>query len=634
MNYSWKNKCRLLLRPVYIHFGFLRKVRQKYLRWRLISASKLESIINSSYNADALRALTDRRFGSANFFETVNLNEITIWPEIDVSTVSFNSSRWIKPFIASLFAQNYPLSKIHLRIVDHGSSDDTLAQIRGQLAAVEGSFASAQLIQQENLGFGAGHDCAIRTGSSKYCLVTNLDLEFLPNSLCEVVSAAMSDKAGAVASWELRQIPFEHPKYYDPVTLEANWSSHACVLIRRSAYLAVGGYDREIFMYAEDVELSYRFRSYGYILKYVSRAVVSHFTYESAGQIKPLQYSGSAIGNFYIRLRYGKKADQVAGFLLYAVRFLRPSPFPGAKSILLKNAWKTIGKIPHFVHGKGTAQVAFPLRGYDYEMKRDGAFFESQPSDILKNYPLVTIITRTYQGRGMFLRQAMQSVFNQTYSTIELIVVEDGGETQKELVESLSGRAPLGFRIRFLENEKLGRSAAGNAALAASEGRFVMFLDDDDLLFSDHVETLVAILLSDENFSAAYALAFEVHTSVSSDRTTYSEDYFHTPGLFRQEWDYEVLLDHNFIPIQAILFDRQLYEQRGGFDTELDQLEDWNLWLRYGFGNRFAYVPKTTSLFRSPTEFETRSARHGLLHLAYNDAKRRAASSLERLGLH
>src|SRR5690606_21220136 len=97
-----------------------------------------------------------------------------------------------------------------------------------------------------------------------------------------------------------------------------------------------------------------------------------------------------------------------------------------------------------------------------------------------------------------------------------------------------------------------------------------------------------------------------------------------TPCVFYQEWDHEVMQDHNFIPIQAIVFKRQLFEQRGGFDVELDQLEDWHLWLRYGYRNTFRFIGKTTSLFRSPADYEVRSARAMKLHEAYVDAKTRA----------
>jgi hypothetical protein len=160
-----------------------------------------------------------------------------------------------------------------------------------------------------------------------------------------------------------------------------------------------------------------------------------------------------------------------------------------------------------------------------------------------------------------------------------------------------------------------------------------MFLDDDDLLFADHIEALASPLLQDASLAAAYALAFEVLTQVSADGSGYTEESFQTLGIYHQEWDYDVLLDHNFIPIQAIVFKRALYEQRGGFDVGLDLLEDWNLWLRYGYGQRFFHVSKTTSLYRTPADPEKHSERQALLHFAYEEAKTRALTSLERLGV-
>jgi GT2 family glycosyltransferase len=629
---SWldKNKLRAMLRPIYMRFGMLRIIRQKYVYMRILAASKLHILSNSSNNLLALQALSNRRFNRQALLNSMALASPDDYPEIDVSIVSYNSSRWISAFLRSLLAQNYPLSKINFFVVDNGSQDDTVPQLELLLTDVRLRFASTRIIQQKNLGFGAGHDRAIRVGKSEFCLVTNLDLEFHPNSLCDVVRVALSDQADGVASWELRQIPYEHPKYYDPVTLETHWSSHACILIRRSAYVKVGGYDPHIFMYAEDVELSYRFRSYGYVLKYVPCATVSHFTYDTVGQIKPLQFSGSSIGNLYIRFRYGNVIDQFSGIAFYCSRFFLPSPFAGAKSLLLKKALGLCARLPHFLSQKGDFAAYFPLRGFDYEMTRDGAFYQVRPWAINVEPPLVSVITRTYKGRSMFLEQAMQCVFNQTYPAIELLVVEDGGDSQQELVASLAERAPSRCRVRFLANEKLGRSAAGNAGLAAAAGSYLMFLDDDDLLFSDHIETMITALSSDTTLSAAYALSIEVHTTINSATDSYVENAFHTPNLFRQEWDYDILLDHNFIPIQAIMFKRELYELHGGFDETLDQLEDWNLWLRYGCGNRFIHIPKTTSLFRSPANQEIRADRHAMLHQAYDDAKRRAINSLQK----
>ncbi|WP_442594929.1 glycosyltransferase family 2 protein [Parapusillimonas sp. JC17] len=621
-----RRKAVQVLRPVYARFAVLHKVRHKLAYWK---AEAVRDIKEKWYSPDNLRAMQDlsnRRFLLQPGMAQAKRADGD-WPEIDVSVVSYNSERWIGQFVGSLQAQRYPLWRIHLRFVDHGSQDGTVDQIRSWMQEAETQFASVSLIEQENLGFGAGHDRAIREGKSDYCLVTNLDLEFSPDALIEVVSAALRDQAGEVASWELRQVPFEHPKYYDPVTLETNWSSHACILLRRSAYEKVTGYEPRLFMYAEDVELSYRFRSYGYALKYVPRAVVHHYTYQSAGEVKPMQFTGSTIGNVYLRVRYGSKADRMAGLALYSSLFMMPALFPGARKALLQNAGKLMGNWRHFSRGKGDARASFPFRAMDYEFRRDGAFWEVEPVSP-SQAPLVSIVTRTYRGRGMFLRQAMQSVFNQAYPNIELIVVEDGGDTQKAVVDAMSAHAPPGFQVRFLPQPKLGRSAAGNAGLAAATGQYLMFLDDDDLLFADHVETLVTALRRRPEASAAYALAVEVHTDLDKENDRYVETEFNTPHVFFQEWDYEVMTDHNFIPIQAILFKRELYEQRGGFDVELDQLEDWNLWLRYGHGQQFTYVAKTTSLFRSPADFQTRSARALLLHEAYNQAKDKAAEAV------
>jgi len=376
------------------------------------------------------------------------------------------------------------------------------------------------------------------------------------------------------------------------------------------------------------VELSYRFRSYGYVLKYVPNAVIKHFSYESAGQIKPLQYLGSAAGNVYIRLRYGDAFSKIIGCLLYGMRFMLPSPFNGAKTLLLKKAFQISREAIHFSKGKGTATSYFPVRGFDYEMSREGAFYEVQQVSEANFVPSVTVITRTYQGREVFLKQAMRSVFNQTYASIELIVVEDGGDSQCALVSSLS--APPGCQVRHIANPKLGRSAAGNTGLAAATGEYVMFLDDDDLLFADHIEILVSELERNPKLAAAYSLAMEVRTNVAPDKSSYIEEHYSTPDVFLQEWNYDALLDHNFIPIQAILFKQELYALHGGFDIELDQLEDWHLWLRYGFDATFQFVPKTTSLFRSPADFNFRNQRHDLLHNVYDVAKRKALLSVPK----
>ncbi len=63
---------------------------------------------------------------------------------------------------------------------------------------------------------------------------------------------------------EARQFPEEHPKPYDPETGLTTWASGACMLIPRRVYETIGGFDENIFMYMEDVDLSWRARGAGF----------------------------------------------------------------------------------------------------------------------------------------------------------------------------------------------------------------------------------------------------------------------------------------------------------------------------------------------------------------------------------
>ncbi|EJM31977.1 glycosyltransferase [Pseudomonas sp. GM25] len=611
---------RALLRPIYQKLPFLIGVRMRLRSIVNATRARMMRAINSQNNLKAIQTIADRRFGYAPVVPVFEAQ-----PVVDVSIVTYNSGKWVDGFFASLKTQDYPLNKLNLCFVDNGSKDNTVDDLQRWKTQLAAELAGFEIVQGENVGFGLGHDRAIKTGHSEFVLISNIDIVFAPDSISRVVATAHSDTSGAVASWELRQAPYEHPKYYDPVTHETNWSSHACILVRRSAYAKVGGYEHEIFMYGEDVELSYRFRSYGYQLKYCPSAVVYHYTYEHENHVKPIQFTGSTLANAYLRLRYGDFGDKFGALVLQTALLFRPEVYSGARRDLIGNIRKILRKAPHFLSGKGRSkEVSYPFRGFDYEMIRDGAFWTI--GEPLAEAPLVTIVTRTYRNRNEFLRQAIMSVLNQTYPNVELVVVEDGGETMKDLVAEF--QSPEGRPIRFYGMDKVGRSVTGNYGLEMAKGTYCMFLDDDDLLFSDHVEVLVTALAKNPESVAAYSLAMEVGTNTAADGR-YIEVSHETPSYYKHEYDYDILLDHNFIPIQSLLFQRALFLQRGGFETDMSNLEDWNLWLRYGYGNRFTYVAKTTSLFRTPADPNVRLERHKLLHEAYNLAKDRATKSCE-----
>jgi len=134
-----------------------------------------------------------------------------------------------------------------------------------------------RLPSQGNPGFAAGMNRLLRAAFARpeveRALCLNPDAVLHPRALAELLAVARDQPAALV---EARQFPEEHPKPYDPRTLETPWASGACLLIPRSTFAALGGFDERFFLYAEDVDLSWRAREAGYPVLHAPRALVGH----------------------------------------------------------------------------------------------------------------------------------------------------------------------------------------------------------------------------------------------------------------------------------------------------------------------------------------------------------------------
>lgn len=521
----------------------------------------------------------------------------TALPPLDVSIVTFNSARWIEGFLASLAGQGYPADRLRLWVRDNGSTPEQFEACRRAIELHAPRFGGVHVDRGENRGFGYGHNRNVERGRAALVLVSNVDLEFAPGALVTAVAALLAD-GDAVACREFRQQPYEHPKHYHPATLETAWCSSACVLFRRAAFTAVGGYEERIFLYGEDVELSYRLRDRGYALKYCPAAVCVHHSYAHAGEVKPEQFFGSAAANLRLRLRYGTAFEIAVGLLLQLGLWLRPRPLPRYYRRLAVEAWRLLRDAPHFLATRRRSAAPFPFRGWGYGPRREGAFHRVPESGAAA--ARVSIVVRTHAGRLGWLREAVASVANQTWPLVELVLVEDGTALAREVADD--ARAGGRFTgVTYLPLPKGGRSRAGNAGLEAACGDLIGFLDDDDLLYADHVETLARELAAHPEAGAAYGLAFEVPTAVvSTEPFRYRE---RAPALVHDSpFSREALARRNFLPIQTVLFRRALYERHGGFDVDLEVHEDWNLWTRYSREATFVRVRKTTSLYRIPAD--------------------------------
>ena len=511
-------------------------------------------------------------------------------------------------------------ARLNLFIHDNSARPAAVESLRAELEA-NPAFARVEIHHSpQNVGFGRGHNANAARGAAPLIFVVNPDGILEPDALATILAAAGSD-APEVAAWEMRQIPYEHPKASDPVTLETSWTSGAATLYRRAAFDAAGGFDAAIFLYGEDVDLSWRLRARGMKLRYLPRAAIVHRAYATRHEVKPQQAYGAVFAGLALRTRYGSPMQVFQGFAMLAAEILAPESFPGRSWGMIRTGARYLRNLPRFLGtrvGPGNGFLA-QFAGWSYEERRDGAFHEmhSRRGKPPSGFPLVSILIRT-KGRPAWLREALASCANQTYPNLEVVVVEDGPATSRGVIDEAGKR----LRLRYhATGERVGRARAGNVALAQARGEWINFLDDDDVLFADHIEVLVEAVHR-AGAKGAYGFAWETHTRVIDAEHAIYEETRRVPRL-RRRFDRIMLWHQNYLPIQSVLFHRSLWERYGGLAEDMDQLEDWNLWTRYTIEDDFVPVEKTTSKYRVPDDPRLAAERQARLDAAYAGAVER-----------
>ena len=535
---------------------------------------------------------------------------------LDIIIVTYNSREWISRCLNSILESKYDMKNVSLIIVDNQSID----KIEEAVTPFKDRFGSFKLIiNDKNIGFGRANNIGVSHSISDYILLLNPDTEIHEDAIKELVLCSKRDDKN-VALWELRQFPYEHPKYYNPITMLTSWSSAAACMIQKSAFLAVKGFDENIYLYCEDVDLSWRLRLEGYKLKYVPKAIVYHYTYKSANEIKPIQFYNSIKNNLLLRYKFGSIIDIIKGYKNLLYLFFNKEIFLGSRTLLLKIAISHFLGAPTYLYWniiniKKIKKLNIQFLDWDYEIHRPGAFYVNELPRI---DPLVSIIIRTI-GRPHILREAITSIKNQTYENIEIILVEDGPNRSEEII--VNEFKDLNIKY-FFTGDKVGRCRAGNIGLQRAKGKYLGFLDDDDVFYPEHIEVLINNLEKNNKSLLAYSISFETPIMVKSINPYVYEELSYDV-VYRQAFNRLLLFYNNYIPIQNILFDRSLYEDMGGFDEDLDLLEDWDLWIRYSTKTDFVFVNKLTSIYRVPGNIKDIESRNQKLSNALDPHRKK-----------
>lgn len=200
---------------------------------------------------------------------------------------------------------------------------------------------------------------------------------------------------------------------------------------------------------------------------------------------------------------------------------------------------------------------------------------------------LISVVIPTF-NRAYILNNAIDSVLGQSYKNWELIIVDDGStDNTKELVKSYKNK-----RVKYFKKENAGPCAARNYGISKAHGKWITYVDSDDILFPNCIEVMI------ENIEAHPRAVFGL------PRGTRSLDLYEDGKLIK------TIDDSDDMPMTFTIKDmfmrnarfaclgfmhlRRLYDEGIMWDENVGSMEDWEFMLTIGekYPDGFVYVPE------------------------------------------
>lgn len=206
----------------------------------------------------------------------------------------------------------------------------------------------------------------------------------------------------------------------------------------------------------------------------------------------------------------------------------------------------------------------------------------------LNNQPLVSVILPVYNAER-FLRQAIESVLNQTYSNLELVIVNDcSKDSSLEIINEL---AKLDSRIRVESNsENLKLSKTLNRAISLSNGKYLARMDADDISDPTRIEKQVRLLEQNQD---VVVLGCDILIIDEENNKIGSRKYYGIDSEIRKRIFFFSPFCH-----PAIMIRRTAIDSAGMYDDYFNPAEDYELYFRLGVVGRFMNINEPLFFYR------------------------------------
>ncbi len=197
----------------------------------------------------------------------------------------------------------------------------------------------------------------------------------------------------------------------------------------------------------------------------------------------------------------------------------------------------------------------------------------------MRSVPLVSVVVITF-NRASLLKRALNSVFKQTFQNFEVVLVDDASnDNTLEVISDFSDERIIYIR----HDENKGEAISRNTGVRNVKGKYIAFLDDDDVWLPEKLQLQVGLLNnSSEDTGAVYSGFRELDIATSQVISTFTPQ---KSGLIFQH-----LLKGNFITISSILLKKTCFDNAGFFDETIAYGLDYDMWLRISEKYKFIYI--------------------------------------------
>jgi len=223
----------------------------------------------------------------------------------------------------------------------------------------------------------------------------------------------------------------------------------------------------------------------------------------------------------------------------------------------------------------------------------------------VKEMPLVSVIVPCY-NHEKYVEQTIESIVNQTYKNIELIVIDDGSkDNSPKILEELSKK----YNFYYEHQQNIGLPATLNKMIKTAKGKYISLIASDDVKTIDKIEVLVkefeelsdeyAVVCGDANFIDDNGKEICIEVS-GQEYKSFLDWHLHSRNDFDYKnnfGEYTTLLQANYIPAMSTLIKKEALYKVGLYEENIS-IEDWNMWLKLARTYKMKHIDRIVSFYR------------------------------------